>query len=193
MVYLLCFLIEEQLSGESSSLIKYIHSSMPTSVNLSNNFLAQPSDTAFLTIWFPLMGSIAFFNTFRNCPRVCIISQSPCQGIVSCILAGFSQTQTQAYPILCSNLLEHAPSESRSTPASHLLLYILLMFWCNFGKGSLSFLMRPETSPAELSWPTPSYRSFGREGRWANVLGHLSSHRPKFSALSSGRGSSHHF
>ena len=116
------------------------------------------------------MGSIAFFNTFRNCPRVCIISQSPCQGIVSCILAGFSQTQTQPYPILRSNLLEHAPSESGSIPAPHLLLYILLMFWCNFGEGSLSFLMRPETSPAELSWPTPSYRSFGREGRWAKVL-----------------------
>ena len=125
MVYLLCLLIEEQLSGESSSLIEYIHSSMPTSVNLSNNFMTQPSDTAVLTIWFPLMGYIAFFNTFRNCPRVCIISQSPCQGIVSCILAGWSQT-TKLNPIQ-----SYAPTSLNMHP-QNLAPLLLLIFCCTY-------------------------------------------------------------
>lgn len=125
MVYLLCLLMEEQLSGESSSFIVYIHSSMPTSVNLSNNFLAQQPDTAVLTIWFPLMGSIPFFNTFRNCPRVCIISQSPCQGIVSCILAGCSQTSK------LNSIQSYAPASLNMHPQI-LAPHLLLIFCCTY-------------------------------------------------------------
>lgn len=86
-------------------------------------------------------------------------------------------------------LIDHAPSESSSTPTPQLLLYISVMSCCTFGEELLPFFMRSSTCPAALLWPNPSYRPTGKEGRWAKVLrGHLLSCRAEFSVLSSSMG-----